>query len=405
MTEKRAHIMDLPSGKLREPSIEFPESIRRASVRPDGKVMVVQTAAGRWQAWWLEGSRIERVVSVADDSSEIAAIVFSAAKDLVALSRADHLRVWSLLTGEAVSPPVRTWINLNGARYANFTPDGARILVGSNQGHARVWNVSTGVEEIDFGLQPTRLLTASLSPDGTRIVGGSRVGGVQLYNAADGKPIGTEVKHRGFNGEGVFSPDGRWVAAFASDQQMHLLEVGAQGAIRQTIETDGALRSVRFAPDSNRVVTATYEGTAQVWDAESGLPVTELLQHGSVRVNFAEFSPDGKFLRTETVPDDQFHFWPVPPSLPTNVETPRWLIDLASLWAGRRTSANDNGGSRTEETEKVEQLRREIGNLADDAPFADWGRWLIADRSARSIAPGFSISPGDAARLAEKVSR
>jgi WD40 repeat protein len=54
----------------------------------------------------------------------------------------------------------------------------------------------------------------------------------------------------------------------------------------------GLVRSAAFSPDGLRVVTASADGTARVWDAESGKPVSAPLQHQG-KVFSAAFSPDG----------------------------------------------------------------------------------------------------------------
>ena len=57
-----------------------------------------------------------------------------------------------------------------------------------------------------------------------------------------------------------------------------------------------------FSPDGRRVVTASYDKTARVWDAASGQPITQPMRHTN-DVNHAAFSPDGR--RVVTASDDQ----------------------------------------------------------------------------------------------------
>src|SRR5262249_19043881 len=51
--------------------------------------------------------------------------------------------------------------------------------------------------------------------------------------------------------------------------------------------------SAGFSPDGRRMVTAAWNGVAQVWDADTGSPVGAPMRHNGI-VNFAAFSPDGR---------------------------------------------------------------------------------------------------------------
>ncbi|MBV1694395.1 MAG: TIR domain-containing protein [Hyphomicrobiales bacterium] len=64
----------------------------------------------------------------------------------------------------------------------------------------------------------------------------------------------------------------------------------------------GAVVGASFSSDGRRVVTASSDGTARVWDAESGQEIALLKAHTSW-VRAASFSPDGK--RIVTASDDQ----------------------------------------------------------------------------------------------------
>ena len=52
------------------------------------------------------------------------------------------------------------------------------------------------------------------------------------------------------------------------------------------------MRAVQFSPDGRRLLSASEDGTARLWDPETGHPVSEPMRHGA-RVTDAEFSPDG----------------------------------------------------------------------------------------------------------------
>ncbi|MGB0080838.1 MAG: TIR domain-containing protein [Terracidiphilus sp.] len=59
----------------------------------------------------------------------------------------------------------------------------------------------------------------------------------------------------------------------------------------------GEVRSAKFSPDGTRIVTASFDHTARVWDARSGQLLLTLTGH-SDEVWDAAFSPDGKHIVT-----------------------------------------------------------------------------------------------------------
>src|SRR5262249_58849012 len=57
------------------------------------------------------------------------------------------------------------------------------------------------------------------------------------------------------------------------------------------------LRSASFSPDGSRIVTASWDKTAKVWDAQTGAEKVPLKGHTGA-VYSASFSPDGSRIGT-----------------------------------------------------------------------------------------------------------
>ena len=62
--------------------------------------------------------------------------------------------------------------------------------------------------------------------------------------------------------------------------------------IGEPMQHDEAVESARFSPDGQRVVTASDDSTARLWDL-TGKAIGEPMRHEGA-VNSAQFSPDGQ---------------------------------------------------------------------------------------------------------------
>jgi len=120
------------------------------------------------------------------------------------------------------------------------------------------------------------------------------------------------------------------------------------------------------------------------------------------------YSPDGRFVSTQAntagakLPAQRL--WAVPPD-GRGVRTPGWLLQLATICAGQRLNAEGKFVIAAEEMATLDDVRREVAALPVSDPYAEWARWFLSNSPTRSIAPGFTITPADARKLAEEMTR
>jgi WD40 repeat protein len=107
--------------------------------------------------------------------------------------------------------------------------------------------------------------------------------------------------HRGAVRSAAYSPDGTRIVTASDDQTARIWNATTGLELTVLVGTGAGMQSAAFSPDGTRVVTAMADGTAAIWDAESGKILGKLVGHGAA-VNWAAFSPDGT--RIVTASDD-----------------------------------------------------------------------------------------------------
>ncbi len=182
-------------------------------------------------------------------------------------------------------------------RVAQFSPDGARILTGSYDGTARIWDARTGtlLHELNAGVD--KMQSASFSADGSRIVTASFDGNAYIWNAETGEKS-QSLRHVGMEGKigqvwkAAFSPDGKLVVTGASDNLVRVWQVEdglqlpafshheytancSRGVVPSSTVLKGArhaneVRDVSFSRDGKRILSTSLDGDVAVWDVQSG---------------------------------------------------------------------------------------------------------------------------------------
>jgi WD40 repeat protein len=96
----------------------------------------------------------------------------------------------------------------------------------------------------------------------------------------------------------AFSPDGKRVITASSDKTARIWDAASGKQIGELRGHEGGVNSAAFSRDGLRIVTASGDGTARIWDAATGQPIGHPLGGYTLPVNTAVFSPDGKRIVT-----------------------------------------------------------------------------------------------------------
>jgi hypothetical protein len=94
-----------------------------------------------------------------------------------------------------------------------------------------------------------------------------------------------------------FSPDGRRILTASGDDTARVWDADTGQHVTPPMKHEGYVGHASFSPDGRRVLTASDDKTARVWDADTGEPLTLPLKHQG-HVVHASFSPDGRCVVT-----------------------------------------------------------------------------------------------------------
>jgi len=179
-----------------------------------------------------------------------------------------------------------------------FSPDGKRLVLGSDFGTVDVWEVASEKEVASFKHGERSVRSVAFSPDGQRVVSVDLDDTIRVWDVVSGEEVtlGASVEPATFSpdGQGVvlhrgdhtqswitgtgedlpaaYSPDGRWVVTFSYDGTIQLWDVASRQEVARL--PHDVVDLVGLSPDGQRLALVGYDGTIRVWDIVGGEDAT-----------------------------------------------------------------------------------------------------------------------------------
>jgi WD40 repeat protein len=282
---------------------------------PDGKRLATGSADGALRLW--DVATQQELPPFPKQQHSVWAVSFSDNGELLASGSGrwdlndvpGELRVWDVKTRSAVA-------SLEGHTgcvcSVNFTPGGKQLVTASNDGTARLWEITSRreVTNLVFGtVEPEWTYSAVLSPDGRTLI--TYTGARQTTISLWGIPSAQRLDRFEFDLDCLaFSADGRTVAAAGQDG-IQLWDMAHWKRPIHPIAPPGGghvddVFSLVFTPEGGRIAAGRGDGTVRIWSTNN-LEVLTLRGHSKM-VNKVAFSPDGKILASASS-DKTVRFW------------------------------------------------------------------------------------------------
>ncbi len=189
------------------------------------------------------------------------------------------------------------------AEIVALSPDGEMTIVAQSD-LVEVWVGGEMLLEVDTD---SFLTAIEVSPDSSLVATGHSNDSVRLWPDPTGDPIILEG-HSNDPNDLAFSPDGSILASGSDDDTVRLWDT-SDGSELAVIETGVDINVLEFLPDGSAIVTGDDNGVLSVWDAATGELVVafEEASHGQAIISIA-VSPDGTIVATGSW-DDDIRIW------------------------------------------------------------------------------------------------
>ena len=284
-----ARIVAIPSGRelLR---LEHPGEVTSLAFDGDGETIVTGARDRIGRVWSGNTGRLRRVLK--GHRGDILDVAVDPEGVVAATVSTDGTgRTWDVPAGVVAAV---LFGHTNFVDAVDFSPDGRAIATASLDGSARTWAINGRPLAVLAG-HSGAVLDARFSPDGTTVASGGEDGTVRLWDA--------ETRRELLRGKGgapdrpggeAFSPHGDATATI--DERRIRLE-RADGTESDLAGHERVVTSVAFSPDGRRLLSASRDRDAILWDVASGKALRVLRAHFGP-VSDARFSPDGRWIVT-----------------------------------------------------------------------------------------------------------
>lgn len=256
-------------------SLQNPGPVSALAFSPDAQMIAAASLDRSVNIWNVGGENLLATLSAPDGVSSVAftpggrEVVFGALNGAVVIAYADaggqivrSLKPEVAYAWEAI-PPVRS---------IAVSPNGARIVSGSDDGTVSIWS-SDGALLHSSKSHNDAVTALAFFPDGRTFISGSKDGTVQVWNADSGTDAATLSDHSGPVASVAVSADGKLVAAAGGGNSV-LVWNAASGSVAHALTANfDAVNAIVFSADGQRLFVGGDDAPIEIWDVVSGQPL------------------------------------------------------------------------------------------------------------------------------------
>lgn len=243
---------------------------------PDGVTQVLRNIQGPTQLVGVVEAKLTH-------EKEITDVAFSRDGARVVTGSHDHTaKVWNVADGSLAAHLVG---HRDAIRTVAADVGGKVVATGSKDQSVRLWNGETGEVRRVLDGHASGVAEVSFSPSGAVLASGDEQGVIRVWNVAGGDLRYTFTGHAGRIKVLAFSHDGNRLLSAAEGEPARIWNLET-GGLAATLDVSGPIEDALFLRSGNRFLTLSMDGEVKVWDARSLELVLEvqLATHQAMRL-------------------------------------------------------------------------------------------------------------------------
>ena len=121
---------------------------------------------------------------------------------------------------------------------------------------------------------PGRVRFAQFSPDGQRVITICPDNTAVVWDVEECRVVAEPIKHAGEILSARFSPNGKRIVTASRDQTARVWDTFTGLPLSEPCKHPGTVEYAEFSPDGQEIVTASQDGAAWIWEVpEASLPI------------------------------------------------------------------------------------------------------------------------------------
>jgi WD40 repeat protein len=279
--DRRVKVWDVSTGQLLHDLANHTDGIQGLVFSPDGKRLGSASVDRTVRLWDLSSGQEVLIFREHSQPLAINGLAFGAdGQRLISVSVDGVVKVWDAVTGKTVAT-FQGDIGWLGS--AAFTSDGRWLALGGENGTVKAYRTDPWQEVRTLEAHACEVHYLAFSPDGRRLASTAEWKTLKLWDVLTGHEALVLDIHAKKISSLAFSPDGHRLVSGSADYTVKVsdgspwvdFQTGKRGGLtpRWTWTAhDHKVVEVVFSPDSQRLISASWDGTVKFWDLSPGEP-------------------------------------------------------------------------------------------------------------------------------------